>query len=103
MKFGGLTAIGEVSLEVKEREIFGLIGPNGAGKTTVFNMIPGHYRPTEGRVLFKEKEITGLPPDRITRNGIARTFQNIRLFRISQFSRMLWCLSIILLPAMERL
>lgn len=81
MKFGGLTAIGEVSLEVKEREIFGLIGPNGAGKTTVFNMITGHYRPTEGRVLFKEKEITGLPPDRITRNGIARTFQNIRLFK----------------------
>ncbi len=81
MKFGGLTAVEEVSLCVEEGEIFGLIGPNGAGKTTVFNMITGHYKPTNGSILFKENEITGLPPDRITRIGIARTFQNIRLFK----------------------
>jgi len=81
MRFGGLTAVEEVGLRVEEGEIFGLIGPNGAGKTTVFNMITGHYKPTNGRILFKENEITGLPPDRITRIGIARTFQNIRLFK----------------------
>jgi len=81
MQFGGLTAVGDVSLEINEGELFGLIGPNGAGKTTVFNMITGHYKPTRGKIYFKEMEITGLVPDRITRMGIARTFQNIRLFQ----------------------
>jgi len=81
MKFGGLTAVKDVTLRVEEGEIFGLIGPNGAGKTTIFNMITGHYKPTDGRILFRENKITALQPDKITRTGIARTFQNIRLFR----------------------
>lgn len=59
MQFGGLTAVGDVSFEVKEGELFGLIGPNGAGKTTVFNMITGHYKPTRGKIYFKEMEIQG--------------------------------------------
>jgi len=81
MKFGGLTAVGNLNLELEEGELFGLIGPNGAGKTTVFNIVTGHYRPTSGRIFFKDSEITGLIPDRVTRLGIARTFQNIRLFQ----------------------
>ncbi|MGE5598427.1 MAG: ABC transporter ATP-binding protein [Bacteroidota bacterium] len=81
MRFGGLVAVKDFSLELEPGEIVGLIGPNGAGKTTVFNMITGVYRPTEGRILFQERPIVGLKPDAITRLGIARTFQNIRLFR----------------------
>jgi ABC-type branched-subunit amino acid transport system ATPase component len=79
-RFGGLVAVGEVDFTVGPREICGLIGPNGAGKTTFFNCITGIFEPSAGEVLFNGKRINGLPPDRITRLGIARTFQNLRLF-----------------------
>ncbi len=81
MTFGGLRAVNDVSLSLRQGELVGLIGPNGAGKTTVFNMITGHYKPTRGRIWFAGQEITGLAPNRITALGIARTFQNIRLFK----------------------
>jgi len=79
-RFGGLIAINDLTLEVAERTIHSLIGPNGAGKTTVFNCITGFYRPEEGRILFGGQRIEGLTPDQIARLGIARTYQNIRLF-----------------------
>ncbi len=81
MVFGGLMAVADFSLELKEGDLLGLIGPNGAGKTTVFNMISGSLRPTQGRLVFRDEEITGLKPNAITWRGIARTFQNIRLFQ----------------------
>ncbi len=76
--FGGLLAIDRVSFSVQEGEILGLIGPNGAGKTTMFNVINGVYPPQEGRVIFRGQDITGLPPNRIARLGIARTHQIVR-------------------------
>ena len=79
--FGGLTAVNEFNLTVGQTEIAGLIGPNGAGKTTAFNMITGVYTPTEGSVILQGRSITGMRPDRIAAAGIARTFQNIRLFK----------------------
>jgi branched-chain amino acid transport system ATP-binding protein len=79
-RFGGLVAVNEVDLTVGPGQIIGLIGPNGAGKTTFFNCITGLFTPSEGDVLFRGKRINGLPPDRITTLGIARTFQNLRLF-----------------------
>jgi branched-chain amino acid transport system ATP-binding protein len=79
--FGGLVAVSDVSFDVPVRSIVSIIGPNGAGKTTLFNMLTGLYRPTTGRISFKGRDITGTRPDRITKAGIARTFQNIRLFR----------------------
>ena len=79
-KFNGLTAVSDFNLSMESGELVGLIGPNGAGKTTVFNLITGVHKPTEGRIVFKGEDITGLRPDLITRRGIARTFQNIRLF-----------------------
>ncbi len=81
IKFGGLTAVSELSLEINKGQIVGLIGPNGAGKTTAFNMITGVYKPTSGKIYFQGKDITGLRQDLITKLGIARTFQNIRLFQ----------------------
>ena len=78
--FGGVTAIKETSFKVERKEIFGLIGPNGAGKTTMFNIITGNYQPTAGEVIFRNEVIQGLKPHHIVRRGIARTFQNIRLF-----------------------
>lgn len=81
MRFGGLTAVNDFSLSLEKGKIVALIGPNGAGKTTAFNMITGVYKPTEGRVFFNGRDITGMRPDRITALGIARTFQNIRLFK----------------------
>lgn len=81
MQFGGLTAVKDMDLELNQGEIVALIGPNGAGKTTAFNMITGVYKPTLGRIAYDNKEITGMRPDLITRLGIARTFQNIRLFK----------------------
>ncbi len=80
IRFGGLTAVNAVNFVVNEGELCGLIGPNGAGKTTVFNLITGVYRPTEGTVRFRERDLTGLKVNEIVGLGIARTFQNIRLF-----------------------
>jgi branched-chain amino acid transport system ATP-binding protein len=79
-RFGGLTAIDDVSFTIRPNEIFALIGPNGAGKTTLFNTITGMYKPTAGTINFAEQEITGLKPYKICTLGIARTFQQIRLF-----------------------
>lgn len=79
--FGGLHAVREVSFRVDSGRIFGLIGPNGAGKTTIFNVVTGVYRPDGGRVLFDGKDIGGQSPAHVAERGIARTFQNIRLFR----------------------
>ena len=80
MQFGGLVAVSHFSIQLRPGELVGLIGPNGAGKTTVFNMITGTYTPTSGRTLWLGEEITRLPVHDITARGIARTFQNIRLF-----------------------
>jgi len=80
IKFGGLVAIHDVSFQVAAGEIHALIGPNGAGKTTILNMISGLYRPAEGRIIFNGQSIVGRSPHVITRLGIARTFQNIRVF-----------------------
>ncbi len=80
LRFGGLTAVNAVDLSIQEGELCGLIGPNGAGKTTVFNLITGVYTPTEGNVSFRERPLRGEPVHAIARAGIARTFQNIRLF-----------------------
>jgi len=79
-KFGGVTAIKDTSFTVNSKEIFGLIGPNGAGKTTMFNIITGNYEPTEGSIKFHGQIINGIKPYKIVHRGIARTFQNIRLF-----------------------
>ena len=79
--FGGLTAISGLNLALQAHELVGVIGPNGAGKTTVFNVITGVYKPTRGSIMFEGREIVGKSPSRITNLGIARTFQNIRLFR----------------------
>jgi branched-chain amino acid transport system ATP-binding protein len=79
-EFGGLVAVNDISLEIPGHSIVSLIGPNGAGKTTLFNMLTGLYKPTSGRILFGERDITRARPDRITAMGVARTFQNIRLF-----------------------
>ncbi len=81
MKFGGVTAINNTTLNVSQKEIYGLIGPNGAGKTTMFNIITGNYKPTDGSVMFAGEALDGLKPHQIVRKGVARTFQNIRLFR----------------------
>ena len=81
MSFGGLKAVDNVSFEIQEGAIHGLIGPNGAGKTTVFNCISGLYKPTRGRVTFAEHDLTQLRPHHIAQVGVARTFQNIELFR----------------------
>jgi branched-chain amino acid transport system ATP-binding protein len=81
IKFGGLTAVASLDLSLKEGSIFGLIGPNGAGKTTVFNMLTGVYQPTSGNVLIRGESSLGCKPYQITRRGVGRTFQNIRLFK----------------------
>ncbi len=80
MAFGGVVALNDVSLSVPEGRISALIGPNGAGKTTVFNVVTGVYQPTAGEVRFEGRPLVGLKPHEITAHGIARTFQNIRLF-----------------------
>jgi len=79
--FGGISALTDVSLTIKEGEIFGLIGPNGAGKTTMFNIITNMYAPSGGDILFRGETITGISPHKITYRGICRTFQNIKLFQ----------------------
>jgi branched-chain amino acid transport system ATP-binding protein len=80
-RFGGILALEDVSFEAPAGEIVGLIGPNGAGKTTVFNVVTRLYRPDSGRVLFDGRDLLRTPPHRIVRRGIARTFQNLALFR----------------------
>ena len=80
VQFGGLKAVGDLSFTIGEGELIGLIGPNGAGKTTVFNLITGVYEPTAGQISFAGKSVVGHRPYKITARGIARTFQNIRLF-----------------------
>ena len=80
IRFGGLTAVGNFTIDIGEGSISSLIGPNGAGKTTCFNIITGFYSPTEGKVFFMGKDISGMKPHDVCRAGIARTFQNIRLF-----------------------
>jgi branched-chain amino acid transport system ATP-binding protein len=79
--FGGLRAVQDFNLELQSGELVAIIGPNGAGKTTVFNLITGVYRPSEGKILFKDQSLIGLPTHKIISRGIARTFQNIRLFK----------------------
>jgi len=81
MKFGGVTAIDNLSFSLNKGQIYGLIGPNGAGKTTIFNIITGVLHPTEGNVIFEGNDITGTKPNKVVYKGIARTFQNIRLFK----------------------
>src|SRR4051812_44127349 len=78
--FGGLVAVNDVSFTIPRRSIVSIIGPNGAGKTTFFNMLTGLYRPSAGRIAFAGKNVTRSRPDLITKAGVARTFQNIRLF-----------------------
>ena len=80
MRFGGLVAVNELDMEIAPKQLYGLIGPNGAGKTTVFNVITGVYTPTDGDITFEGAPIQGQRCGKITRRGIARTFQNIRLF-----------------------
>ena len=79
-QFGGVTAVDDVSIEVRRGEILSIIGPNGAGKTSLLNMVSGFYRPDRGRIVFEGEDITELPPSRVAERGIARTFQNIALF-----------------------
>lgn len=81
IKFGGLTAVNDLSTKIDKGTIFGLIGPNGAGKTTVFNIVSGIFAPTSGKVIFNGEEIQGLSPDKINYKGIARTYQNINVFK----------------------
>ena len=80
MRFGGVVAVNDLSMDINRGEIVALIGPNGAGKTTAFNMVTGVYTPTSGKITLMGQDITGRRPDEITKLGIARTFQNIRLF-----------------------
>jgi ABC-type branched-subunit amino acid transport system ATPase component len=94
--FDGIRAVDSFSFDVAEGSITGIIGPNGAGKTTVFNVVTGIYRPTSGKVLFRGENITGLRPDRVVRKGIARTFQNIRLFNRRS------CLDNVITPLFQR-
>ncbi len=79
-RFGGLIAVGDLDIEIKEHSIHSIIGPNGAGKTTFFNCVTGFYRPESGEILLSHHSLVGLLPDRIVRLGISRTYQNIRLF-----------------------
>jgi branched-chain amino acid transport system ATP-binding protein len=81
MRFGGLVAVDDVSINIAKGEIHGLIGPNGSGKTTIFNVLSGYYKPSGGRIVFEGRQISGLPAHQITAAGFARTFQNMRLFR----------------------
>ncbi len=79
-RFGGLVAVNSLDVEIKDNSIHSIIGPNGAGKTTFFNCITGFYQPEDGAIIFNERSVVGLSPDRIVHRGISRTYQNIRLF-----------------------
>ncbi|MDO8875166.1 MAG: ABC transporter ATP-binding protein [Pseudolabrys sp.] len=80
ISFGGVTALTDVSFNVEAGEIFAIIGPNGAGKTTLFNIVSGLYPPRQGRVLLNDEDVTGLPPFKLARRGLSRTFQNLQVF-----------------------
>ncbi len=80
MTFGGIRAVGDVDLGIEKNSITGLIGPNGAGKTTIFNVLSGFYTPQQGKIIYENEDIKGVSPNNICKKGIARTFQNIRLF-----------------------
>ena len=80
ISFGGLKAVQDVNLKIKKNQIYGLVGPNGAGKTTVFNLLTGVYQPTTGTFLLNGEDLKGKSQEKINHKGIARTFQNIRLF-----------------------
>ena len=80
ISFGGLKAVQDVSFKLKNGELLGLIGPNGAGKTTLFNMLSGVYTPTSGEIILDGQNVNGTRPDKLSKLGVARTFQNIRLF-----------------------
>ena len=112
-KFGGLTAVEDVSFEVGKGEVYTIIGPNGAGKTTIFNMISLIYQPTSGRVIFEGQDLTGLPPDKVVARGIGRTFQNIELFENATVlqnlligchthARTSWISEILFLPSVKK-
>lgn len=90
MEFGKLSALSALTLTVNEGDILGLIGPNGSGKTTLFNVISGFYRPTGGRIMWQDEDITGLSSHLIARKGIARTFQNLRLFDRMDLFQNVW-------------
>lgn len=81
ISFGGLRAVDDLNMQIEKGELYGLIGPNGAGKTTVFNLLTGVYKPTDGKVILDGEDITGKTTERICEAGVARTFQNIRLFK----------------------
>ena len=81
ISFGGLRAVDDLNMTIERGELYGLIGPNGAGKTTVFNLLTGVYKPTDGKVLLDGTDITGKSTEEINKAGVARTFQNIRLFK----------------------
>ncbi len=81
MRFGGLLAVDQVSFDVKRDEVFAIIGPNGAGKTTVFNCVGGFYKPSSGSIVMDDKDVTGMPSHKVAREGLVRTFQNVRLFK----------------------
>lgn len=81
IQFGGLRAVWDVNMHIQKGELVGLIGPNGAGKTTCFNLLTGVYVPTKGEIIFENERLNGLAPYQVTRKGISRTFQNIRLFK----------------------
>src|SRR5512137_1881060 len=80
LRFGGITALGGVDLSIAEGETLAVIGPNGSGKTSLFNCVTGLYRPTSGHIALRGESLLGLSPDRVTARGVARTFQNLRLF-----------------------
>lgn len=112
-KFGGLTAVEDVSFEVGKGEVYTIIGPNGAGKTTIFNMISLIYAPTSGRVVFEGQDLTGMQPDKVVARGIGRTFQNIELFENATVLQNLligchahakssWISEILFLPSVKR-
>jgi len=86
ISFGGLRAVDNFEVHIQKGELYGLIGPNGAGKTTVFNMLTGVYKPTDGVIKLDDKNITGMKTTQINQEGIARTFQNIRLFSRLDFT-----------------
>src|SRR5512136_2231135 len=79
-RFGGVTALEDVSFSIRPNEITGVIGPNGAGKTTLFNIISGIYRQTSGTIIFDGKDVSGMPPELLAERGLVRTFQNVELF-----------------------